>query len=191
VSSLVDERRDGYTMSIVRATVRPEWTFEELVENACETYGGYGVESAGRRNRLFRQWAELVGTERAIAELDRFIREMGGFDDAAHQMRIKASTLRSLRKDFRSAGAPVVATRGPALRSSEVIVGSRSNYEVVGEVGKGGMGRVYVGERTDGTRVALKLLSSDRFLIGANERARFVREATIASTLNHSNVVWV
>ena len=174
----------------MRATIRPEWTFEELVENACQIYQGHGVESAGRRNRLFRQWADLVGSERALAELDRYVRAVGGIEVASEAMRIQSSTLKRLRKDFGSASAaPVVATRGPRLRPGEVLSGSQTTYTVSAEIGKGGMGRVYTGERPDGTRVALKLLSSDRFAVGASERARFVREARLARGLDHPNLV--
>ena len=105
-------------------------------------------------------------------------------------MRIAVSTLKRLRKDFGgAAAAAVVATQGPALRPGEVLSGSASAYSVIAEIGKGGMGRVYIGERPDGTRVALKLLSSDRFMIGDTERARFVREARIASEHAHPNLV--
>ncbi len=105
-------------------------------------------------------------------------------------MRIAPSTVKRLRKDFGGASAAaVVATRGPALRPGEVLAGRASTYSVISEIGKGGMGRVYLGERPDGTRVALKLLSSDRFMIGDTERARFTREARIASEHHHPNVV--
>lgn len=125
-----------------------------------------------------------------IAELDQFIRDAGGLSEAADRMRIASSTVKRLRKDFGGATtAAVVATRGPTLRPGEVLTGRASAYSVLGEIGKGGMGRVYAGERPDGTRVALKLLSSDRFMIGDTERARFTREATIASEHQHPNVV--
>ncbi|HUF08241.1 MAG TPA: serine/threonine-protein kinase, partial [Rhodothermales bacterium] len=72
------------------------------------------------------------------------------------------------------------------------ITGTRfSHYQVVREIGAGGMGLVY--EAVDlrlGRRVALKVLPPwSRF--DEDARARFVREAKAASSLNHPNICMV
>ncbi|MBK6749265.1 MAG: protein kinase [Acidobacteria bacterium] len=62
-------------------------------------------------------------------------------------------------------------------------------YKVIGELGNGGMGAVYLGERTDGKftqRVALKLLRRE-MNTGAIRR-RFRREREILASLDHTNI---
>ncbi|MCB1024074.1 MAG: serine/threonine protein kinase, partial [Acidobacteria bacterium] len=63
------------------------------------------------------------------------------------------------------------------------------NYRVISEIGRGGMGAVYLAERADGEfeqRVALKMLR--RELNTAEIRARFRREREILAALEHPNM---
>jgi serine/threonine protein kinase len=62
------------------------------------------------------------------------------------------------------------------------------DYAVGRLLGEGGMGQVYQATAPDGTRVALKLLRSE---LARDEtlRRRFQREARIAQTVKHPNVV--
>jgi hypothetical protein len=64
-------------------------------------------------------------------------------------------------------------------------------YELLGELGRGGMGVVYRARQVRANRVvALKMiLSAD--LAGENERERFRREAEAIASLDHPNVVKV
>jgi len=68
-------------------------------------------------------------------------------------------------------------------------IGQRvSHYEILGTVGEGGMGEVYLArDRTLGRRVALKLLP-DYFTSNENRLRRFKQEARAASVLSHPNV---
>jgi serine/threonine-protein kinase len=76
-------------------------------------------------------------------------------------------------------------------RSSDPRIGTRiDDYAVTGFIGMGGMGEVYRATGPDGVDVALKMVRSD----AAREetfRRRFVREANIAQTVKHPNVVAV
>jgi serine/threonine protein kinase len=62
------------------------------------------------------------------------------------------------------------------------------DYSVEGLLGEGGMGKVYKATAPDGTRVALKLVKRD-LAQDDTFRRRFVREARIAQTVKHPNVV--
>ncbi|HVS31349.1 MAG TPA: serine/threonine-protein kinase, partial [Thermoanaerobaculia bacterium] len=73
-----------------------------------------------------------------------------------------------------------------------LVAGTRLGpYEILGEVGAGGMGEVYRARDTRlGREVAVKVLP--REVTGSAERlARFEREARSASALNHRNIVTV
>jgi serine/threonine protein kinase len=62
-------------------------------------------------------------------------------------------------------------------------------YEILSELGRGGMGVVYRAEQTNPPRlVALKLIR-DGALAGPQERARFRVEAEAAARIDHPNVV--
>jgi serine/threonine protein kinase len=62
------------------------------------------------------------------------------------------------------------------------------DYTIERLLGEGAMGRVYEATAPDGTRVALKLVKSD-MARDKTLRLRFQREAEIAQTVRHPNVV--
>jgi eukaryotic-like serine/threonine-protein kinase len=64
------------------------------------------------------------------------------------------------------------------------------NYAVYELLGKGGMGRVYRAEDSQGRSVALKILSPD-LATSPEALARFKQEGVIASQLNHPRCVFV
>ncbi len=62
------------------------------------------------------------------------------------------------------------------------------HFRVVGELGQGGMGSVYIGlDENLGRRVALKVIRPDQRL-DPMRKARFLREARVLSSLDHPNV---
>src|SRR5690242_7655076 len=72
---------------------------------------------------------------------------------------------------------------------SESLVGHRiAHFRVVDEIGRGGMGEVYVGwdEKLE-RKVALKVIRSEHRLV-AESRARFEREARVLSQLAHPGI---
>src|SRR5687767_13488007 len=68
---------------------------------------------------------------------------------------------------------------------------SLKQYQIVGELGAGGMGVVYRARDTVlGRDVAIKVLPADK-LQSEESRGRFLREARAASALSHPNVITI
>ncbi len=64
-------------------------------------------------------------------------------------------------------------------------------YEIIGEIGKGGMGEVYLAEDTNlKRRVAIKVLPQP-FALDEEMLARFEREARLLASLNHPNIATI
>src|SRR5688500_19864127 len=64
-------------------------------------------------------------------------------------------------------------------------------YEILAELGKGGMGEVYRGRDTKLNRdVAIKVLP-ELFALDAERLARFTREAQTLASLNHPNIAQI
>ena len=87
-------------------------------------------------------------------------------------------------------GQPGAAAALPSAAETDLAAGSRVGpYQLVSELGHGGMGTVWLAERHDGKlnrRVALKLPHAH--LLSGALRPRFERERDILAALSHANI---
>ena len=119
-------------------------------------------------------WLEgLVGEQAAHREALRAL--------LAHQAEVETD-------DFLNA-LPTLDTADPAPSLGRLAAGSSVGaYRLIAEIGQGGMGTVWLAERTDGMmnrRVALKL---PRIVWGDTFAERLAREREILATLEHENI---
>lgn len=130
----------------------------------------------------FDQAIALLGDERA-AYLNA---ACGG--DAELRSQVEA-LLRSNEKMSDFIESPVFSI-SEALPGSEPLVGRViGHYRVIREIGRGGMGTVFLADRADGEfqqQVAIKLVSSA--FLGKDSVERFRRERQILAGLNHPNI---
>jgi tetratricopeptide (TPR) repeat protein len=90
----------------------------------------------------------------------------------------RGPSVHALEEEATPAAAPAAA--------SGVI---RGQYEILRQIGAGGMGMVYEGtDRSLGRRVAIKKMR-DELRVNARERDRFVIEAKTVASLHHPNIV--
>jgi serine/threonine protein kinase/Tol biopolymer transport system component len=136
---------------------------------------------------LFNQALEVTPDRR-----ENFLTEACGTDDELRQEIDSLLSAHSHDGGFLDAPPISAALRALArLDGSPVVGGAVGHYRIVGLLGKGGMGDVYLAEDTRlDRRVALKLLPP--LFTGDSERLRrFIKEAKAASSLNHPNIITI
>ncbi|MGE0461912.1 MAG: tetratricopeptide repeat protein [Vicinamibacterales bacterium] len=138
-------------------------------------------ERWGRVESLFEHAAAQPAAERAAVV-------RAAADDEA----MAALVLSMLQADARDAGeleqAVDEAIRAVATAASGPIDQRLGPYRIISEIGQGGMGTVYLGERADGAfeqRVAIKVV---RGLLDQERVRRFRAERQILASLQHPNI---
>ena len=102
--------------------------------------------------------------------------------DLVHQLRSKPSITLQPIKWIGALDEAATAATSPGRRLGA--------YTLINEIGRGGMGSVWLGERADGRyqgQVAIKLLSAAA-LSAPSARERFKREGDLLAKLSHPNI---
>jgi WD40 repeat protein/tRNA A-37 threonylcarbamoyl transferase component Bud32 len=130
----------------------------------------------------------LCAQDPLLTQLQAADRPGGGFREDADQRRQAARALRQERQCPPSSAGPL-ATQGAAAQPGcprEI-----GEYDILGEVGRGGMGVVYKARHRGLRRpAALKMVLQGTFA-SAKQRLRFQLEAELAARVQHPNIVQV
>lgn len=122
--------------------------------------------------------------------LDHYLQELaeGREPDQESYMRAYPALTDALRGLFRTLDFVETTTR--TLNAGRLEEGQLlGEYRIIKEIGRGGMGVVYEAVQTSlDRRVALKVLAAGA-LLSDNALTRFTREATLAGSLHHTNIV--
>jgi serine/threonine-protein kinase len=148
--------------------------------------------SAGARGATYRPPAPLAHRERIEALLDEALDRGDGWRDwltaACGDPAMRAEVAELMRAHERAAGV-LEAPLGGWSRAGDDRLTTVGAYRIVRELGRGGMGTVYLAERDDGHfthTVAVKVLR--RGLDAEDVVRRFVAERQILATLQHPNI---
>ena len=140
------------------------------------------------------RWQKVKGLFDVVVELspdkrERFLVKSCGGDD---ELRRDVENLLASSDDAeifmeKPAASEVVSQ---IIEPKNLVVGtSFGHYEIVKQIGAGGMGEVYLAEDTKLDRkVAVKILN-EKFAAHESNLQRFVQEARAASALNHPNIL--
>jgi hypothetical protein len=95
----------------MKITVSPQWSFVEAVDAAWQAYPGGLQFGAPNRIRVLEQWANVVGRERAVAELQSTLASYSNPDKAATELGLSSYALKKLRRSF--AAMPAITPHAP------------------------------------------------------------------------------
>lgn len=101
----------------MKVIVDPQWSFAEALKAAWEEYQTHGMEARTNRKRVLEKWANVVGRQRAVAELEKFLSESNDSTLTPH-------IVRELRKQFKAMPEVTPFTREsdkipPSLKQSQ------------------------------------------------------------------------
>jgi serine/threonine-protein kinase len=142
----------------------------------------------------WQQIEELLqaALERKAEERNHFLASVCGEDNTLRSEVESLIKAHEKAGDFIESPALEVAAKAMAAAQMQSLSGEMiSHFKIISTLGAGGMGEVYLAQDLKlGRRVALKLLPAIA-TVSIESRKRFLREAQLASVLDHPNICTV
>ena len=142
------------------------------------------LDNAKQRDPFEELAAEFMNRSRdgSVPSIEDYASEYPEHASSIRELFPTIAALEKVKKDDRK-----VAARSATLKPLKLT--ELGDFEIVREIGRGGMGIVYEAvQKSLGRKVALKVLPKQALLDPAQLR-RFRREARIAARLHHTNIV--
>jgi tetratricopeptide (TPR) repeat protein len=183
---------DPDLVTLLRSEQREQWRRGERVpvESYLERQPALGDDPEGLLDLIYN---EVVLREEA-GDRPQLEEYLGRFPRFRDQLRLQFQVHRALEAgvalgpDSRELPSPPADRTSPPLASEPVSV---PGYEILGELGRGGMGVVYLARQVAlKRRVALKMILAGAHA-GPKELARFRTEAEAVARLQHPNIVQI
>jgi transcriptional regulator with XRE-family HTH domain len=119
-------------MSII---IDPQWTFIDTLQAAWKAYPGGVQLGAPNRVRALERWANVVGQERAVSELDTLLQKYSSLKEAAKAFGMSVSTLSRIKRNFKAMPSVTPFSQEPKknveqielLKSAQRITESNNN----------------------------------------------------------------
>src|SRR5689334_11317555 len=132
---------------------------------------------------------EIVDRRELLARYPEFAAEVGRFLEDQERVDRCAAPLRAVARAAQSAGTPLPGLALPPDLTGDAPPRPFGGYELLEEIGRGGMGVVYrARQKVPGRLVALKVIRVG-WLASPAEVQRFRAEAEAAASLDHPNIV--
>jgi serine/threonine protein kinase len=141
------------------------------------------------KQELFEQvWKQAFVTDNALTRAVKEIRRVIG-DDATSPRYIETIPKRGYRfiAEVRTSDGDEAVTVELSPRRPEDVVAAL-NYRIRGKLGQGGGGVVYLAEDTRLERTVVLKFLTEELVADEVARRRFLREARLASSLDHPNI---
>jgi hypothetical protein len=154
--------------------IQPDWDLETAIVEISDRFTPGSLTSGRTRNIMLQTWGEMVGRNRAKAELDSLIRRCGSRHKFCRTYSIAPGTLATLESHFEH----LPPDPEPAVGSlaAGVAVGP---WMLLSRLGRGGGADVWRAFAEEHGEVALKIPRS-----GAYQRKRFVTECSVMRKLS-------
>ena len=173
---------------------REEWVLAiDRLKEAIQSIGGDAapledLEQLGDAFEKNGDWADALSTFEGIQKRDY---QYPGVVERIRALRARVAAIETQREsqlNTAAAGAATQRATGAAMAPTQP---AEDRYEILGELGRGGMGIVFKArDRRLGRVVALKRLP-DSLRDHPTAVALFLREAQSAAALNHPNIVTI